>query len=114
MSNPFPLVVARKWWRTRTDDGIRSYPCIFRQTRLSWKRQFSPSHRNFEHCKPRDRIQRRSILMGEKSMGVRNYKSKKEGGGKGGWVVLKVRDISHLNHEEIVLVTNDDDILCNV
>ena len=47
-------------------------------------------------------------------MGVRNYKSKKEGGGKGGWVVLKVRDISHLNHEEIVLVTNDDDILCNV
>ena len=31
--------------------------------------------------------------------------------GKGGRVVLKVRDISHLSHGEIVLVTNDDDIV---
>ena len=41
----------------------------------------------------------------------RNHKSKKKGGGKRGRVVLKVRDSSHLSHGEIVLVTNDDDIL---
>ena len=41
----------------------------------------------------------------------RNHKNKKKGGGKRGRVVLKVRDRSHLSHGEIVLVTNDDDIL---
>ena len=42
---------------------------------------------------------------------VRNHKIKRKGGGKGTRVVLKVSDISHLSHKEIVLVTNDDDIL---
>jgi len=42
----------------------------------------------------------------------RNHKNKKKGGGaRWGGVVLKVRDRSHLSHGEIVLVTNDDDIL---
>jgi hypothetical protein len=42
----------------------------------------------------------------------RNHKSKKKGGGaRWGGMVLKVRDRSHLSHGEIVLVTNDDDIL---
>ncbi len=38
-------------------------------------------------------------------------RSRRRGRGKGGRVVLKVRDSSHLSHGEIVLVTNDDDIL---
>ena len=33
------------------------------------------------------------------------------GGGKRGRVVRKVRHNSHLSHGEIVLVTNDDEIL---
>jgi len=40
----------------------------------------------------------------------RNHKNKKKGG-KRVRVVLKVRENSHLSHGEIVLVTNDDDIL---
>ena len=42
---------------------------------------------------------------------VRNHKIRRKGGGKGTRVVLKVSDMSHLSHGEIVLVTNDDDIL---
>ena len=41
----------------------------------------------------------------------RNHKKKNKGGGKRGRVVRKVRHNSHLSHREIVLVTNDDDIL---
>ncbi len=44
----------------------------------------------------------------------RNHKKKNistRGGGKRGRVVRKVRHNSHLSHGEIVLVTNDDDIL---
>jgi hypothetical protein len=38
---------------------------LFRQTRLSWKRQCSPSDRNFEQCTPRDGPQR-MCYMGDK------------------------------------------------
>jgi hypothetical protein len=47
----------------------------------------------------------------ESTHGFGITRARRRGGGKGGRVVLKVRDMSHLSHGEIVLVTNDDDIL---
>ena len=37
-------------------------------------------------------------------------RARRRGGGKGGRVVLKTIDRSHLSHGEIILVTNDDGI----
>jgi hypothetical protein len=50
----FPLFPPFVEWEV----GIRRYPCIFRQTCLSWKKQFSPPHRDFEHYTPRDGLKR--------------------------------------------------------
>ncbi len=38
-------------------------------------------------------------------------RERRRGGGQGGGGVPKVRDRSHLSHGEMVLVTNDDDIV---
>ncbi len=54
----FSLLCEREVEENEEGQWNKEASCIFAQTRLSWKKQFSVSHRNFEHYTPRDGLQR--------------------------------------------------------
>jgi hypothetical protein len=82
----FPFL-PREWWRKRTGDDIRnSQSTLYSPLLVSKKR-------------------------GKSTHGFVIIRVRRKGGEKGGRVVLKVKDTRHLSHGEIVLVTNDDDIV---
>ena len=59
----FSLLFCRGSGENEEGQWNKEASCIFGQTRLSWKKQFSVSHRNFGHYTPRDGLQRYKSSM---------------------------------------------------
>ena len=80
-------------------NGIRRYP-VSLSRHVCHGRNNSVSPTGTSNTTPQEMVYRECVCMGDNM-----------GRGKRGRVVRKVRHNSHLSHGEIVLVTNDDDIL---